>query len=69
MMLKDSVSLLSGSSTKDVQDGVPSLGVLTESGCYLIPDIDRILSTRGDQKGRGKVLLNCIAFIDFNENS
>ena len=25
--------------------------------------------TRGDQKVRGKVLLNHIAFIDFNENS
>ena len=44
MMLNDSGSLLSASSTEDVQDGVPSLWVLTESGCYLIPDIDRILS-------------------------
>ena len=26
-------------------------------------------TTRGDQKVRGKVLLNRIAFIDFNENS
>ena len=26
-------------------------------------------STRGDQKVRGKVLLNRIAFIDFNRNS
>ena len=28
-----------------------------------------IICTRGDQKIRGKVLLNRIAFIDFNENS
>ena len=26
-------------------------------------------NTRGDQKIRGKVLLNCIAFMDYNENS
>ena len=29
----------------------------------------RILDTRGDQKVRGKVLLNRIAYIDCNENS
>ena len=32
-------------------------------------DNNYIIYTRGDQKVRGKVLLNCIAFIDFNENS
>ena len=29
----------------------------------------KTIHTRGDQKVRGKVLLNRIAFIDFNENS
>ena len=36
------------------------------------PDVDfvnMIAYTRGDQKVRGKVLLNRIAFIDCNENS
>ena len=38
----------------------------------IIPKDKKIKSntcTRGDQKVRGKVLLNRIAFIDFNENS
>ena len=30
---------------------------------------ERTTNTRGDQKVRGKVLLNRIAFIDCNENS
>ena len=31
--------------------------------------LKKVLHTRGDQKVRGKVLLNRIAFIDCNENS
>ena len=43
---------------------------LLTSGCLLFHKNDqRSVSTRGDQKVRGKVLLNRNALIDCNENS
>ena len=41
---------------------------LTAIAWVLEPSLSR-LYTRGDQKVRGKVLLNRIAFIDCNENA